>query len=73
MLVQVKHSKLGFKTGFYYKKKGRGRVVHTRGGEGNYAKIRMKVIKSTQTQSLLRQRRIIPEVWELTTPAPKLR
>ena len=72
MLVQVKHSKLGFKTGFYYKKGG-GRVVHTRGGKGNYAKIRMKVIKSTRTQSFLRQRRIIPEVWELTTPAPKLR
>ena len=57
MPLQVKHSKLGFKTGFYYKK-DRGRVVHTRGGEENYAKIRMKVIKSTQTQSLLRQRRI---------------
>ena len=37
---------VGFLTDFYYKK-GRGRVVHTRGGQGNYAKIRMKVIKST--------------------------
>ena len=33
----------------------------------------MKVISSTQTQLLLRQRRIIPEVWELTTPAPKIK
>ena len=31
MLGQVKHSKLSFETSFYYKK-GRGRVVHTRGG-----------------------------------------
>ena len=40
MLVQVKHRGLVFTQGFYYKNKGRGRVVHT--GEGReICKIRM--------------------------------
>ena len=55
MLVQVKHSKLGFLTGFYYKGEGEGSTY--RGRAGNYAKIRMKVIKSTRTQILHKQKK----------------
>ena len=33
MLVQVKHSKLGFLTGFYYKGEGEGSTYRGRAGE----------------------------------------
>ena len=39
MLVQVKHRGWVFIQGFYYKK-GRGRVIHTGGGQGKFVKKR---------------------------------
>ena len=71
MLVHVKHSGWVFKQVLLQKGKGEGSTYKGRVRE--LCKIRMKVINSTQTQLLLRQRRIIPEIWELTTPAPNLR
>ena len=44
MLVQVKHRGWIFIQGFYYKNKGRGRVVHTREGR-EICKIRIGKIK----------------------------
>ena len=41
MLVQVKHRGWGFIQGFYYKNKGRGRVVHA-GEDREICKIRLK-------------------------------
>ena len=74
MLVQVKHRGWVFIQGFYYKNKGRGRVVHTREGR-EICKIRIggKIKFKTHTQQLLLRQRNIPRGQGATMPAPKYR
>ena len=75
MLVQVKHRGWIFIQGFYYKNKGRGRVVHT--GEGReICKIRMggKIKFKTHTHNnCFYGREIYPEVRELQCPLQNTR
>ena len=65
MLVQVKHRGWVFIQGFYYKNKGRGRVVHTVEGR-EICKIRLRgKIKFKNTTTASTAEKVYPEVREL--------